>query len=240
MADEPGGEAPPPLALPPSQPRPAASTQPWRRRVNVSILKKILNIKREAFADAAAAAAGSRLPAHFLDTTAVSALRSLSQPLQATAASHHSSPTCPLSPLPCSAPAAKFLQQRFGWDPLDGPPRMCISVGGQPLLGGAAEGPAAAASAAASPAGSAAAAAAVMEFNKEGRDGFPFKVSFLSMPSWQAGWLGARAALVGTSAALWSPAATSYRPLTPPLLPVPAYLPAPACLPLSCRRAGWR
>ena len=91
MADEPGGEVPPPLALLPRVPRPAASTQPWRRRVNASILKKILNIKREA------AAAGSRLPAHLL-TRLLAALSLSPQPLQAAAASRHCSTTHPFHP----------------------------------------------------------------------------------------------------------------------------------------------
>lgn len=55
------------------------------------------------------------------------------------------------------APAAKVLRQRFGWHDSHGPPRMRISVGGQAL--------------------EAEPGVFVMELNKEGRDGFPFKVS---------------------------------------------------------------
>ncbi len=68
--------------------------------------------------------------------------------------------------------AARFLRQRFGWNSVQGAPRMTISVGGR-LLGSAdLASPGAGAVAAAT------AEACIMEFNKEGRDGFPFKVGF--------------------------------------------------------------
>jgi hypothetical protein len=67
------------------------------------------------------------------------------------------SPACSESRPLCAA--AKILQVWFGWRASQGQPRMCITVGGKTLRLAGKD-------------------ATVMEFNREGRDGFPVKVRF--------------------------------------------------------------
>ena len=159
----PQGDGPPPL-LPLT-----GSGQPWRRRVNASIMKRILNIKGERRGEPGCGSVYRLGTA----TRYVPNIRVSHSHQRCASFARYSRQVCPLPPLArlcnlhptCRAAAqpaaAKLLQQRFGWHPNHGLPRMAISVNGQLL------------EADPGPNGE---AAAVMEFNTEGRDGFPFKV----------------------------------------------------------------